>query len=80
MVMTPKEAGHKLTYLLGHRNIEKKPLIAASVTPYPMKRRAIGKNKNSQQGVGGWRQQYHRPFEPKKENEPDFRESLRYNH
>jgi hypothetical protein len=45
------------------KNITKKPLIEESVTPYPVRFNALGKSKNAKQGVAGWRQQYHRPFQ-----------------
>ena len=45
------------------KNITKKQDIAPDKEPYPIRFRSLGKSKGSKQGVAGWRQQYHRPFE-----------------
>jgi len=45
------------------KNITQKKEIESVVTPYPVRFRSLGKSTGSKQGVAGWRQQYHRPFE-----------------
>ena len=51
----------KIAKILGQRkNIVQKPYIVPAFNPYP-RRHAMGKNKFSEHGVGGLRQQYHRP-------------------
>ena len=43
--------------------IKHKPRIKAKVNPYPMRVHSLGKSRGSEQGVAGWRQQFHRPFD-----------------
>jgi hypothetical protein len=79
--MKNKEITHKISVLLGKKNIKKKPEIELPPyvpKSYPIRSRALGKNTTSEQGVGGWRTQYHRPSE--KITPDDYRFKLKYNH
>jgi hypothetical protein len=51
----------KLNKLLGKRKtLIRKPIIK-QVGTYPVRPRSLGKSKSSEQGVAGWRNNYHRP-------------------
>jgi hypothetical protein len=54
----------EMNRLLGRKKISpRKPQIQPTPTPYAIRGCALGKSTKSGQGVAGWRQQYHRPFD-----------------
>lgn len=59
-----KSLRKQMTMMVGRRKISpRKPQIQPTPTPYKIRGRALGKSSKSTQGVAGWRQQYHRPFD-----------------
>lgn len=54
----------QMTMMIGRKKISpRKPQIKPLPTAYPIRGRALGNSGMSEQGVAGWRQQYHRPFD-----------------
>lgn len=61
---TNKALRAELNLLTGRRKIgARKPQIQPTPTPYKIRGKSLGKSRGSKQGVAGWRQQYHRPFD-----------------
>jgi hypothetical protein len=63
---TNKEIRAEINKLLGLRSVRKTPARKSQIISpkqYPIRSKALGKNKGGKQGVAGWRQQYHRPFD-----------------
>lgn len=59
-----KTLRQKLNLMNGRRKISaRKPQIQPSPNAYPIRGKSLGKSPGSTQGVGGWRRQYHRPFD-----------------
>jgi hypothetical protein len=63
---TTKELRSEVNKLMGVRSVCKKAPRKPQIIPdahYPIRFKALGKTKGGKQGVAGWRQQYHRPFD-----------------
>lgn len=59
---TVRQEFNRLLGLRSAKDFKRKPQIIPEWHKTP-RAKALGKNKNSTQGVGGWRQNYHRPHE-----------------
>lgn len=56
------ERRKRITLLMGLYPIKTESSeIQSTESPYPVRFYSLGKSRGSEQGVGGWRQQYHRP-------------------
>lgn len=56
----------KINKLLGLRSVKDdtpKKVQVIPATHYPIRPKPLGRTRGGKQGVAGWRQQYHRPFD-----------------